>query len=99
MPRITKIIIIFLLVDIIGAGLLWYGYTSMQDKKTEESGIRKDLALEAEKGEKMVALQHSLDLAEPDRQALEQYLFDPSDESLIKFISQMEGLGLSLIHI
>lgn len=95
MPRITKIIIIFLLVDIVGAGLLWYGYTGMQDKKTEESGIRKDIAQEVEKGQKMIALRHSIDLAEPDRIALEQYLFDPSDESLIKFISQMEQLGIT----
>jgi Tfp pilus assembly protein PilO len=95
MSRITKIIITFLLIDIAGVGLLWYGYTSMQDKKTEESEIRKDIALEAEKGQKLIALQRSIDLAEPDRKALEQYLFDPSDESLIKFISQMEQLGIT----
>lgn len=94
MSRITKILIIFLIADSIGAGLLWYGYTSMQEKKTEESGIRKDIALEAEKGQKIVALRRSIELAEPDRKALEQYLFDPSDENLIKFISQMEQLGL-----
>src|SRR3989338_3888648 len=95
MPRITKIIIIFLLVDIIGGVFLWYGYTSMQDKKAEESELRKEIALENDKGQKMIALRHSVDQAEPDHKALEQYLFDPSDESLIKFISQMEQLGIT----
>jgi Tfp pilus assembly protein PilO len=95
MSRITKIIIIFLLVDIIGGVFLWYGYTSMQDKKAEESELRKEIALENDKGQKMIALRHSVDQAEPDHKALEQYLFDPSDESLIKFISRMEQLGMT----
>jgi hypothetical protein len=88
-------LIIFLLADSIGAGLLWYGYAGMQSKKTVESGLRKDLAKEDEKGQKIVALRRSIELAEPDRKALEQYLFDPSDENLIKFISQMEQLGIT----
>lgn len=95
MSRILKIFIIFLLIDMLGAGLMWYGYTTMQDKKTEESQLRKELAEEVAKGQKTIALRRSLDQAESDRKALEQYLFDPSDESLIKFISQMEHLGLA----
>lgn len=95
MSRIVKIFIIFLLIDILGGGLLWYGYTTMQDKKVEELQLRKELAEEVAKGQKIIALRRSLDQAKSDRKALEQYLFDPSDESLIKFISQVEHLGLA----
>lgn len=94
MSRITQIIIVFLLLDVLGAGLLWYGYTGMQGKKTEESQLHKELDDENKKGQKIIALRNSLDLAEPDRKTLKQYLFDSSDENLIKFISQMEQLGV-----
>ncbi len=94
MSRTTQIIIALLIVDMLGASLLWYGYTGMQDKKTEEYGLQKDLSEESNKNQKMILLRSSLDAAEPDRKILEQYLFDSSDENLIKFISQMEQLGL-----
>jgi hypothetical protein len=96
MSRTIQIIIIFLLADIAVGGLLWYGHTNMQEKKTVEAGLRKDIAGENDKGKKMLALRRSVDLAEPDRVALEQYLFDSSDENLIKFISQMEHLGIAV---
>lgn len=95
MSRVTQIIIVLLLVDMLGAGLLWYGYTGMQDKKTEESGLRKELGEEKKKDREIIALRRLIDLAEPERKSLEQYLFDSRDENLIKFISQMEHLGLA----
>lgn len=94
MRRIFNIVIILSLVDLLGGGLLWYGYTTMQDKKTEEVGIRRSLLEENQKEQKLALLRHSIDLATDDQKKLEKYLFDPRDENQIQFISQMEQLGL-----
>lgn len=95
MRRTINIIVIVLVVDILCGGALWYGFTTMQEKKTEETQLRKDLLVESQKGEKQSALQHSLELAEGDRKELEKYLFNLSEENQIRFISQMEELGTS----
>jgi hypothetical protein len=93
MSRIIITIIILLAADILAAGLLWYGYTTMQTKKSDEAKQREELLAEGAKSEKLSALSESIALAEDDRKLLSKYLFDPSEENQIKFISEMEGLG------
>lgn len=93
MSRIIITIIILLAVDALTAGMLWYGYTTMQTKKSDEAKQQEELVAEGAKREKLSALSRSIELAEDDRKLLAKYLFDPSEESQIRFISQMEGLG------
>lgn len=93
MSRIIITIAILLSVDILASGLLWYGYTTMQTKKGDEAKQREELLAEGEKREKRNALSQSIALAADDRKLLAKYLFDPSEENQIQFISQMEGLG------
>lgn len=93
MSRIIITIIVLILADTLTAGLLWYGYTTMQTKKNDEAKQREELRDEGAKSEKLSALSHSIALAEDDRKLLAKYLFDPSEENQIRFISQMEALG------
>lgn len=95
MSRIIITIIVLVLVDTLTAGLLWYGYTTMQTKKSDEAKQQEELREEATKREKLNALSRSIALAEEDRKLLAKYLFDPSEENQIRFISQMEALGAS----
>lgn len=95
MSRILQFVIILVVLNIAGAGVLWYGYKNMQDNKTKEAGLRSQLAEENKKGEKMNSLKETLRLAEQDKEALEKYLLDSSEESQIKLISQMEQIGSS----
>ncbi len=95
MRRILQIFFILLLLDIVGLGALWYGYSGMQDKKDEEMALRASISKEGEKGQKLASLRRTLTLAEKDRAALAGYLFDPSIESQIKFISLLEHFGTS----
>ncbi len=93
MSRTLITILILLLADMLVAGLLWYGYTTMQTKKSDEAQQREELLAEGSKSDKLSALSKSIALAEDDRKILAKYLFDPSEENQIKFISEMEGLG------
>ena len=95
MSRILQFVIVLVVLNISGAGILWYGYTNMQDNKAKEADLRSQLAEENKKGEKLNSLKETLQLAEKDKEALEKYLFDPSEESQIKLISQMEQFGSS----
>lgn len=93
MSRIIIIIAILLSADLLAAGSLWYGFTTMQEKKADEAKQRAEVIAEGAKGAKLAALAQSIALAQNDRKILAKYLFDPSEENQIKFISQMEGLS------
>ncbi len=95
MSRIFQIFIVLLVLDLSGLGLLWYGYSNMQSKKDEETALRASIAKEGEKGQKLAALRRTLALAEKDRALLRGYLFDPSIENQIRFISMLEQFGTS----
>lgn len=94
MRRTLQILSVLLVLDLIGGGLLWFGYSNMQNKKTEKGDIQKELALENQKGIKLKSLQRTLALAEQDHVTLEKYLFDPSEESQITFLSLLERFGV-----
>lgn len=93
MKKIFNIIIVLVIIDAVAAGALWFGYSTMQDKKAQEGKLGSDIAAENQKGTKLASLRHTLDLAQQDQEILEKYLLDPSEESQIRLISQMEGLG------
>lgn len=95
MSRIIITIIILLVIDICAAGLLWFGFTTMQEKKSDEAKHREEIFEEGQKGQRLTALSRSIELAEADRKLLTKYLFDPREENQIRFISQIEGLRAS----
>ena len=95
MSRIVQFIIILTALNILGGGFLWYGYSNMQDNKSKEKDLRSQLAEENQKDQKFNALKDTLKIAARDKESLEKYLLDPSEESQIKLISQMEQLGSS----
>lgn len=87
--------IVLLVLNLLGLGFLWYGYSSMMDKKVKEGDLRSQIAEENLKGLKLKILSDTLVSAERDREALEKYLLDPSEESQIDLISRMEHMGSS----
>ncbi len=95
MKKTLNILIVLALLNIAGAVICWYGYTKMVDIKTEESNLRSQLAEENQKGRKLDALRKTLESAGKDREQLERYLIDPSDESQIQLIARVEHLGTS----
>lgn len=94
MKKTLNILIVLALLDAVGAGFFWYGYTQMADIKQHESDLRSQLAEEQQKGRKLDALRSTLASAAKDREQLERYLIDPSDENQIQLIAQIEQLGL-----
>jgi Tfp pilus assembly protein PilO len=95
MKKTLNILIVLALLDFAGAGLFWYGYTKMTEIKQEENDLRAQLAEEKQKGQKLETLRKTLASAAKDREQLERYLVDPSDESQIQMIARVERLGTS----
>lgn len=95
MKKTLNILIVLALLDLVGGGLFWYGYTKMVDIKQSETDLRAQLAEEKQKGQKLDALRNTLASAAKDREQLERYLVDPSDENQIQLIARIEHLGTS----
>ena len=93
MKKTLNILIVLALLNITGAALFWYGYGKMLDLKTEESDLRAQLADEKQNGKKLDALRNTLASAAKDREQLERYLIDPSDENQILLIAKVENIG------
>ncbi len=84
--------VLFLLVLALG-GLLGWSYTIMQEKKTAEIALRTELLEESQKGNKMKAQKRTLALISDNHKELSAFLYEPSEESQIKFLSEIEQLG------
>lgn len=95
MKSTLRIIVLLLILDIVGGALFWFGYTSMQDKKNEEIELRKQLVEEYDKGKKLIALQRSLTSVTKEHKELSEFLYDPSEEGQLAFVSKVEQLGTS----
>ncbi len=95
MKKSLNILIVLVLLDLFGVGLLWYGYTTIQGMKQKETDIREQLQEEGQKWQKIANLKQTLAAATKDREQLERYLIDSSDENQIKLIAQIEHLGAS----
>ena len=93
MKRNYEILAVLAVVVIALGGLLWWGYTLMRDKKTEEVTLRSELLEESQKGAKMKTQKRTLALVASDYKELVTFLYEPSEESQIKFLSEIELLG------
>lgn len=95
MKRTLNILVILLIIDLAGIGGLWYGYTSTIDIKTEESDLIDQLSQEGLKGKKLNELRQTLASVGRQRDELEKFLIDPSDENQIPLLNSFEQLGAS----
>lgn len=95
MHRTLQILIVLIVIDLIGGGVLWFGYNNMDSKKTEKIEIQKELAIENQKGEKLQASRRTLSLIKEERVVLGKFLFDQNEENQIHFLSILEGLGVN----
>lgn len=93
MKRNYEILAVLSVVVIALGGLLWWSYTLMHDKKAEEVTLRSELLEESQKGNKMKAQKRTLALVANDHKELVTFLYESSEESQIKFISEIEQLG------
>ena len=99
MRKIINLFIVLSLLDIVGAGLLWYGYLYIQSEKNKETELRVQISEESQKGQKLATLKRTLASANKDHQELVQFLIDPSEENQIQLISGIEKLGSSTAQI
>lgn len=93
MKNLFQLLLILVVINALGLGGLWYGYTAMKAKKDSEMQLRGDIAEEQQKWKKLAVLRRTLSLAEKDRAAFSKYFLDSSEESQIKFIGEIEHLG------
>jgi Tfp pilus assembly protein PilO len=93
MTRIRNIVIVLLVLDLITLSALWFGYMTMQEKKAEEVSLLKERATEEQKGKKLTTVRRTLDLIDKDYTELQRFLYEPTDEGQIKFLSSIEQLG------
>ena len=95
MKRTLNILIILLVLDLAGVGVLWYVYSSTTDVKTQETDLMEQLDQEGQKGKKLSELRQTLASAGKQRNELEKFLIDPSDENQIPLLNSFEQLGAS----
>ncbi len=95
MKSLRTILILMFLIDLLGLGGLWYGYTVMQSEKSKEIELRKELLVQEQEGKLTSAQKRMLTSTKLDRELLSQFIFEPSDEDQIDFISRIERLGTS----
>ena len=93
MKRLIQLSIILAVLNIAVAAGLWYGFTVMKEKKDLETKLHADIAEEQQKWKKLAVLRRAIVLAEKDRDAYAKNFYDPSEESQIKFITEIERLG------
>ncbi len=95
MKRTLSIFLILLVIDLLGSGALWYGYSSMLEIKEKESHLVDLLNQEALKGKKLNELRQTINSVGKQRDELEKFLIDPSDENQILLLNSFEQLGAS----
>lgn len=93
MKRELRILIILLVLDVLGLGGLWFGYTTMNTKEAERAQLQSELADERQKTAQSGSLQKTLKQAEKEHVALAKYFYDAREESQIRFVSEIEKLG------
>ena len=91
--RILNIFVILAVLDLLGAGAFWFGYSMMQKKKNQETELRAELADEAKKATQQASLRRALKQAEKERGALAKYFYAQSEEDQINFVAEIEALG------
>lgn len=94
MKRLFQLLLVLVIINALGLATLWYGFTIMKEKKDSEIQLRADIAEEQQRWRKLAVLRRTLVLAEKDRVAFSKYFSDPSEESQIKFIAEIEQLGV-----
>ena len=95
MKRTLNILVILLVIDLLGGGGLWYGYSFMLEVKAKESNLIDQLNQEALKGKKLNELRQTINSVGKQRDELEKFLIDPSDENQIPLLNSFEQLGAS----
>ena len=93
MKHLIQLLVILAVLNALGLAGLWYGVSVMKNKKDTETQLRASIAEEGQKGNKLAVLRRSLILAEKDRAAFSKYFTDPSEESQINFVTEIEQLG------
>ncbi len=85
--------IALLVLDAAGALGLWFGYTIIQDKKTEETTLHEKITEVIQKRNREIGLGRTLAAVKDDRAELLKFLYDPSEDGQVQFVSQIEQLG------
>jgi len=94
MKGTLRILAILVILDILGSGALWFGYSTMGAKSEEAVKLRQELAGERQKAGQFVTLRKILKQAQKERDVINKYLYDPGEESQINFVSAIETLGI-----
>jgi hypothetical protein len=94
MKRTTYILGVLIVADLVLGGAFWFGYTAISAKKDKETELRRELSDEARKVAQQAALRRALKQAESERGALAKYFYDRGEESQIKFVAELEALGI-----
>jgi len=95
MIPIRAIFLALLALDLAGVGALWYGSVAIQKMKNEEVVLMQELLSEDQEKQRAVGLRKVLASTEANRKVLAQYIFKPTDEDQIRFITNIEQFGTS----
>lgn len=95
MKTTQSILYILLTLNILLSVGLWFGYTTMRDTKESERVLRTQIAEENQKSEQLSSLNRIASVTKKEKEELEQFLYAPSDEDQIRFISTIEQMGTS----
>jgi hypothetical protein len=93
MKRELRILIVLVVLDLIGLGGLWFGYSTIAIKESKRTQLQSELADEKQKTSQSGSLQKTLKQAEKEHGELAKYFYDTREESQIRFVSEVEKLG------
>lgn len=93
-----NIFIGLLVLDMIGLGSFWFGYSLLATKKANETLLREAISAENQKSAELLTLRRTLSRAQKERASLDKYFYNSGEESQISFVSRIEGLGSPISH-
>ena len=94
MHATRNILVTLVIVDLLVAAGLWYGYAMMREIKERENALQAEVDTQLWQVGHRIALQKMLTAAEKEHLRIEPFLYDAKEESQIRFISDIERLGM-----
>src|SRR3989338_1747062 len=93
MKRAIHLLIILILIDLVCATGMWFGFAHLRDKKVEEISLIDQVEEETRLGQDLLSLKRTLLTTDRAQSEITKYLYDVSEEGQIKFVTQIEQLG------
>jgi hypothetical protein len=95
MNRLTRMISVLALLNVLGLGVVWFVHATIITKEGEVVQLQKEIADEKQKGAEFTTTQKVVTQAHKESVALDKYFSESGEEHQITFVEQLEDLATS----